>query len=152
MTENWKAVPGYGGLYEVSDLGRVRSYARGTARLLRPGIASHGYPTVALGRGKSRTVHSLVAEAFLGPRPAGQEVCHRDGDRANPALSNLVYGTRSENNIDASKMDRRRVSCAVVSGVKLAQGRLGLAATAKKYGISQSHVHNIWTGAQRAHG
>jgi hypothetical protein len=115
MTELWKPVVGHPD-YEVSSLGRVRSLSREwtqanryggehthrkLGRVLRPGIASNGYPTVVLGRGNSRTVHSLVTEAFLGPTPAGQEVRHQDGNRTNPRLDNLCYGTRSDNVRDA---------------------------------------------------
>lgn len=49
---------------------------------------------------KNRTVHSLVAEAFIGPRPPGCEVAHKDGSRTNNFLSNLRYATYSENNAD----------------------------------------------------
>jgi hypothetical protein len=45
-------------------------------------------------------VHVLVAAAFLGPCPDGQEVRHLDGDKLNNCLDNLIYGTRSENNLD----------------------------------------------------
>lgn len=100
MNENWKAVVGFEGRYEVSDLGRVRSWVRGE-RILRAGVSSNGYPTVALGRGNSRTVHSIVAEAFVGPKCDGQEVRHKDGNRKNPVASNLCYGTRSDNIGDA---------------------------------------------------
>src|SRR5690606_11217835 len=47
--------------------------------------------------GKSYRVHRLVMEAFVGPLPEGMEVRHLDDDPDNNALSNLVYGTRSEN-------------------------------------------------------
>lgn len=99
--EEWRAVVG-DPRYEVSNLGRVRSYRRSAqGRILRPGIASHGYPTVALGRGHTRTVHSLVAEAFIGSVPAGQEVRHKNGIRNDPRASNLHYGTRTQNITDA---------------------------------------------------
>ncbi len=101
-TEIWKPIQGYNSHYEISSFGRVRSSARGlNARLLKPGVASNGYPTVALGRKNTRTLHSLVAEAFLGPRPEGQEVRHIDGNRRNPAAANLCYGTRTQNIYDA---------------------------------------------------
>lgn len=109
MSEKWLPIPGYEGAYEVSDLGRVRSVARTGAtrripqRILRQSVGTHGYPKVTLQkglRGKSHTVHSLVALAFLGPRPGGMEVRHMDGNRLNPASSNLRYGTPSENKRD----------------------------------------------------
>jgi hypothetical protein len=106
-TERWLPIPRYKGLYEVSDFGRVRSVPRITrdgrsirGRLLRLGRHKHGYLTVNLWRDNryvTRTVHSLVAEAFLGPRPPGLEVRHLDGDPPNCRLSNLIYGTREEN-------------------------------------------------------
>jgi len=100
--ETWLPAPGFEGFYEVSDEGRVRSLHRGI-RTLRPGTAN-GYPMVILsvnGKRAKRYVHRLVAEAFIGPCPEGQEVRHRNDDRLNPALSNLLYGTSSENNYDA---------------------------------------------------
>lgn len=57
------------------------------------------YPRVQAA-GKLRYVHALVASAFIGPRPDGQEVRHLDGDRLNPNVANLAYGTRSQNRID----------------------------------------------------
>ncbi|WP_372732947.1 NUMOD4 motif-containing HNH endonuclease [Novosphingobium sp.] len=98
MSERWKTVLGFPD-YMVSSEGRVYSHI--SQKFLRPGIASNGYPTVALGRGNTRTLHSLVAETFIGPCPAGMEVRHRDGIRTNPKLSNLRYGSRSDNIKDA---------------------------------------------------
>ena len=98
MSERWRPIFNFPA-YMVSDQGRV--YSHRMQKYLRPGIASNGYPTVALGRGNTRTLHSLVAEAFIGLCPKGQEVRHRDGIRANPKLSNLRYGTRRDNILDA---------------------------------------------------
>ena len=119
MEENWKPVVGFEGAYEVSDQGNVRSIDRsyeqisrhGTkymhskkGRLLRPGRTSSGHLSVALGRGNSRTVHSLVMEAFVGPRPDKMEICHNNGNPADNRLENLRYATRSENILDAVKL------------------------------------------------
>lgn len=118
MSERWLPVVGFPN-YMVSDLGRVRSldhevwggpragFYTKPGRLLKPGIASNGYPTVALGRGNTRTVHSLVAGAFIEPCPEGMEVRHKDGNRKNPRLANLEYGTRSENTKDAFRHGTR---------------------------------------------
>jgi len=99
--EDWRDVVGFEGKYQVSNTGRVKSFARGNARVLKPGLTSVGYPSVVLGRGNTNLVHSLVAEAFIGPRPAGHEVLHGDGTRDNNVLSNLRYGTRAENLADS---------------------------------------------------
>jgi hypothetical protein len=103
----WLPVPDYEGLYEVSDSGLVRSIAR---RTTRGGVRAaslwgkrRAYLRVTLSKdGHIRTaaVHSLVAAAFLGPRPADMEVRHIDGDSLNNRLSNLAYGTHAENGLD----------------------------------------------------
>ena len=106
--ERWLPVPGSNGMYEVSDLGRVRSWKlwRGTTRprLLTVRRSKAGYAVVGL-RLRERTspeyVHRLVMETFIGPRPAGMEVCHRDGDRMDAYLTNLRYDTHSANTLDS---------------------------------------------------
>lgn len=99
VTESWLPIPGYEGIYEVSDQGRVRSFKRFPYILSAPHDA-YGYPCVSLyidrGR-KTWKVHRLVLFAFVGPMPKGLEIRHLDGNPANGTLSNLVYGTRSEN-------------------------------------------------------
>jgi hypothetical protein len=111
MPERWLPVVGYEDLYAVSDLGRVKSFhSRGRwksasgERLLSVAYNKRsGYAHVALcrdGGQETRNVHTLVLEAFVGPRPDGMEARHLDGDPANCALSNLRYGTSGENNLD----------------------------------------------------
>jgi hypothetical protein len=111
MIENWKPVIGYQNLYEVSDLGNVRSLDRFVpkekkprkGKLLKPrnDVKGAGYRYVNLSKNgipKKINVHILVLEAFVGPRPFAQaHARHLDGDRTNPALMNLVWGTPSEN-------------------------------------------------------
>lgn len=100
--ERWLDVVGYEGLYRVSDLGRVSGPRR---RVLAAPPNRRGYPQVGLYKAGQRRrtvfVHQLVAAAFIGPRPEGQECLHRDGDSGNPVLSNLRYGTHSDNLLDA---------------------------------------------------
>ena len=110
--ENWKEIAGTDGWYEVSDLGRVRSWykpgratgRRSEPRILRPTPNGNGYPMVWLCVEKERIptlMHTLVLEAFVGPRPAGMECCHADGDPANNMLTNLRWDTHSANLRDA---------------------------------------------------
>ena len=105
LAEIWKPVPGYEHNYEVSNHGDVRSRPRKATAggVLNPTVGKAGYLWIHLysdGRRITRAVHQVVAAAFLGPRPMGQEVRHLDGDKQNCALSNLAYGTRSENGRD----------------------------------------------------
>lgn len=109
--ERWVPVRGYEGLYEVSDLGRVRSLPRPGTRgvVLRPDVGGPGYPAVRLFRQGKKThlnVHSLVAVAFLGPRPAGGECRHLNGDQTDNRLVNLQWGTSAENSQDMMRHGR----------------------------------------------
>lgn len=114
--ETWKPVVGYEGSYEVSDHGRVRSVNReiidknGKKRSLRSvnlkGTAKDsGHLRVFLSKEGVETIyaiHYLVARTFIGPRPDGMpHIRHLDGNPRNNCLSNLKYGTSSENHFDA---------------------------------------------------
>lgn len=123
--EQWKPVVGYEGLYEVSDMGRVRGVDRiDSAGRHRPGVVLHqarkpnGRMQVRLsrhGRGGSVLVHRLVARAFHGQPAPGMEVRHLDGDTANNQAANLRWGTSSENKLDAVRhgthVETRKTSC-----------------------------------------
>jgi hypothetical protein len=109
--EIWKPIPDYEGLYEAGSLGHVRSIPRIdnlgrelAGRILKTPVGkAHGYPTVNLcrdGKPKLYLVHRLVAAAFLGPCPDGEEVRHKDGVRTNPAAANLEYGPHGDNERD----------------------------------------------------
>ena len=110
MTEEWRAVA-VAPDYEVSNLGRVRSLKFGKVRVLRPCVNTLGYHNHTLfeaGRPIFTTAHVLVAEAFIGPRPAGMVVRHWDDVRSNNNLSNLLYGTYADNVQDAIRNGRVR--------------------------------------------
>lgn len=104
-TEEWRDVPGYEGLYQVSNLGRVRRTK--TGRVLRPGKTRKGYFAVSFSRNsvrKSEYVHSCVARAFLGTRPEGLTINHKDGNKSNNCAANLEYCTNQENRDHAVRM------------------------------------------------
>ena len=135
--ETWKPVVGYEGLYEVSDLGRVRSLdrdipmVRGKQRytlhtkgqIIVPHERRHGYLAVCLygkesknGRFRQISVHRMVAEAFL-PNPSGhKEVNHLDENKQNNALSNLEWCDR-KHNVNYGTTQKRR-SEKIINGPK----------------------------------
>lgn len=116
MEEIWKPIKGYS-MYEVSNLGRVRSYLRGRGKwaklydtpqkILKPGGSKDFYLSVVLlgdnGIKKSIQVHHAVAAAFLEPRPPGMLVLHGDDNKRNNIPENLRYGTHKDNFEDAEK-------------------------------------------------
>lgn len=111
MTELWRPVDGYDGLYEVSDAGRVRSLPRAGTRggVLHGDVHPGGYPSVKLSKDGHKThltVHTLVISAFRGSRPPGQECRHVNGNPADNRLDNLLWGTSAENSQDMVKHGR----------------------------------------------
>jgi len=99
VMETWKPVPGFAS-YQVSDRGRIKSFARGKPRLLKPQPTKRGQLQVGLGRKNYRYVHRLVLEAFVGPCPDGMQGCHEDDVPSNNVLGNLRWDTQFGNMAD----------------------------------------------------
>lgn len=110
-TETWKTIPGYEGIYEVSNSGHVRSLdrvvetsngrrvsCRGVSISLATDKNGHKYFMAAkFGKKKTMYAHRAVMWAFVGPQPKGIVVCHNDGNPGNNRIENLRYDTQSEN-------------------------------------------------------
>lgn len=156
MEEIWKPVLGFEGCYEVSNLGKVRSLDRRTksGRLVRGVLLKLGYrvgyPCVTLYANNvphKLNVHSLVAEAFLGPRPEGLVVDHLDGVRSNSIASNLEYVTVRENTLRGrSSLKKKGVKCPLV-GVTVRGERF---VASKRFGAKLYHIGTYPT-AEEAH-
>lgn len=108
MEEIWKNIVGYIGLYEVSNLGKVKRFYKSKRSrpfiILSPGVNDkHGHLFVHLSKNGIKTkyyIHRLVLMAFIGPCPIGMECRHLDGNPSNNRLDNLCWGTRKENQDD----------------------------------------------------
>lgn len=166
MSEIWRDVVGAMGWYEVSDYGSVRSwrkpgqYGKGRRRvtplILSPGTDSDGRLAVVIAypdKRRSRMIHQLVMESFVGPRPDGLEACHNDGNNTNNKLSNLRYDTPTSNQADrvlhgtsnrGERMARSKLNRAQVDEIiaRCAAGEKQNA-VAKIYGVDPSHVSRI---------
>jgi len=129
--EYWKPVPGYEGLYWVSDLGNVKSLNynhTGEEQILRPRKGTGGYLKVLLcknGKKKNCYVHRLVWEAFNGPIPKGMQINHLNEDKTDNRLENLSlmtpkqnlnYGTR---NVRAAKTKSKKVEQFMLDGTHI---------------------------------
>jgi len=100
-TETWKQVPNFPS-YEVSDLGRVRSWKTKKPRYLKPSKSGGCYFVILCSNGNRyfKRVHRLVLIAFVGLPPEGYECGHRDGNPSNNRISNLRWITHKENMVD----------------------------------------------------
>ena len=123
MEEKWRDIRGYEGLYQVSNLGRVRSlrdnHGKCREKILKACNYSHGYKYVNLyseGVLKKFLIHRLVAETFIDNPNNYSQVNHRDENKSNNKLENLEwctvkynsnYGTRNIRRIRAQKGQSR---------------------------------------------
>lgn len=112
--EIWKDVVGYEGLYQISNLGRVKSLARKIDHvkyiedrgdvIMTPFLNKNGYFTVMLHKNrkkKQHRIHQMVARAFI-PNPLGKEMInHIDCNTQNNRVENLEWCTNSENQLHA---------------------------------------------------
>lgn len=154
MSEEWRAVVGFEGLYEVSNLGQIRS----PICILRQQIQSNGghLRVVICKKGKyyGRYVHRLVCEAFNGPPPFPKaQALHKDDIETNNIPSNLYWGTHQQN-MDDMEANGNRIKGenhpgAILNWDKVREIRrlyaegMKPAHIAKKFGVAGTRVHSI---------
>lgn len=115
--EIFRDIRGYENLYQVSNLGNVKSLNyknKNIEHLLSQGINQFGYKFVVLCKGnnqKNFRVHRLVADAFI-PNPNNHKIVnHKDGNKQNNICDNLEWCTYSENLIHAYKNGLTKPHC-----------------------------------------
>lgn len=179
MNEIWKDIEGFIGIYQVSNLGSVRSIDRKVfnkgnnswcykkGRILKPTRDRGGYLYVGLHnkenvKTNSVKIHRLVAMAFCKGYEEGLEVNHKNGVRDDNRSENLEWVTRSENIRDIYKRglntngDKNNAS-------KLKNEYIGIIASlydsgisqsiiAKAFGVSQTTISNIITNTHYKNG
>ncbi len=178
MGEIWRDVVGFEERYEVSSGGRIRSKPRvlpfksrkGTwhvrqagARFLTEQRINSGYLVVHFWKDDKRTVrtvHSVVAAAFIGPRPARHDVAHWNGDKTDNRAANLRYATRRENHADkirhhtqvrGSRVPGARLTEKQIPELRRLYGKVTGREAAKRFGVSPMTVWRIWYGETWTH-
>lgn len=150
--EKWKPVRDFEDTYEISNFGRVR-------RILKTRMQSRadGYLFFPLYRNRKavyRTIHSMVAEAFIGPRPPCHDVHHKDADKRNNRDTNLEYLTRSANTKAAwkagawkeRKIGRNQWRLTPKQVIEIRRSKLAGYKLAERYHVSQSTIHEVRRG------
>lgn len=161
---DWRVIEGFED-YEVSRFGDVRRVTPAQGAVVGRRIRRHthtatGYPDVRLrkeGRTYSIAIHRLVAAAFLGPRPEGQQIRHLDGDKMNANDWNLRYGSAVENAQDkvlhgrsfftGASNPKAKISAIDAQAIReLYKGGRPAKAIAEDFGLHESTVHRIVSG------
>ena len=169
----WKDIPGYEGRYQASTDGQIRSCAwishieprNGKAaydrphksKILRMCVGSNGYYYVGLRKSAKANkasylpVHHLVALTYLGERPVGAVICHKDGDKLNCSVNNLRYDSRRENSLDVYRCGE---TCGKLTPEQVRIIKTRLIAgdmqknIAKDFCVSQAAISTIKTGVR----
>lgn len=155
-----KAIKGFEGLYGITEDGKVWSFY--TNKFIKSSLLNTGYPMVTLWDGKKshgRTLHRLVAEAYIPNPDEKPHVNHKDSNRLNPHVDNLEWCTRSENmrhGLASGNFDGKLARNGAQNGnaklnartVKAIRSEVGLTykQIAAKYNISLSTSWRVVTG------
>lgn len=160
--EVWRDIDGYDGLYQVSNMGRVRSCKYGKWKVLKPATINKGYFFVNLwrnGEGKHYLVHRLVAEAFI-PNPDDKpQVNHINGVKNDNREVNLAWCTSSENRQHAydaglNKSGEDNITTKLLNAdvewirehYKPYDPEFGACALARRFNVSHGTILNIVKG------
>ena len=155
--EQWHDVGGYEGLYQVSNFGRVKSFHRGTVKILKPAL-KHCYLFIELnraGNAEQILIHRLVAQEFI-PNPDGKpQVNHRDGHKLNNYVDNLEWVTGSENQQHAVlngliKSGEKNYNAKLTNGqaeyIRENPNKLSQKELADKFGVRLATISNVQIG------
>lgn len=145
--EEWRDVVGYEGLYQVSNLGNLRSlhwYGGNNIKQLAKNVRPDGYLSVNLhkdGKPHPKTIHRLVAQAFI-PQEEGKDfVNHKDENRANNCVENLEWCDKSYNQLYSMKLHPEREKIFTDNLRNKETGELGSRFTKK--GIAHTNFERV---------
>ena len=152
MKEIWKDIKGYEGIYQVSNLGRIKRVE--TDRILKPLKHTKGYLNIGLYKNHTaskKLIHRLVAQAFIPNSENKPEINHIDEDKANNRVNNLEWSTRKENNNYGTHNDRMSKTQSIpIIATNLETGDstefYGTNECARQLGLYQQHITSVLKG------
>lgn len=166
--EIWKDIEGYEGLYQVSNLGRVKSLPKllknrwgeykSKEKIMKPIVSQKGYYNVSLRKDKNKkycAIHRLVAQAFISNPLNLPQVNHKDEDKTNNCVGNLEWCTNYYNENYGTKNARRaeKLCKKVIQYTK--EGNLirewNSIKETEKEGFNRSHVTSCCKGRRKSH-
>lgn len=163
MEEVWKDIPGYEGIYQASNLGRINSLHFGRCKILKQVADSSNYKMVFLWKNKKRKielVHRLILKSFKGNSEL--QCNHINGIKHDNRIENLEWVTRSENAIHAYKIgihesvrgERNGISKLTEKDVRLIKrmnGKRSIKTMAKLYHVSYQTIWGILNNKSWSH-
>ena len=151
MIEIFIPVKGYEGMYEVDELGNVKSLERfdsagnfKRSRILKQETNNAGYKRVTLckeGKTKRFFVHRLIYSTFNGEIPKGYEIHHKDFDKTNNKLENLDLVTKWENSYYSKENRNNKIDIKQV--LEIRNSDLSNKDLSKIYGVSPRQILRI---------
>lgn len=151
MTEEWRPIKGYDGLYLISASGAI--YSNYTQRIMRQTINKKGYKAVSLckdGKRKVREVHRIIAETFLENTIDGYaEVNHKDGIKTNNALENLEWVTKGGNLQHAYRKLNRKTAGKPIRCIDTGAEYASAADAGRSTGINATAIRQVLCGIKK---
>jgi NUMOD4 motif/HNH endonuclease len=155
--EIWKEITGYEQRYQVSSLGSVRN---SSGYILATFPNKQGYRRVSLCKNNKRSnpyVATLVTESFIGKRPDGKQINHKNFNLLDNSVGNLEWVTAQENithqRMSGRKIARQKLTDHNIKHIRLAHRCFGMTQThlGKWFVVDQSTVSDIIRGKQWKH-
>jgi hypothetical protein len=147
IKEIWVEIKNYEGLYEASNLGRVRN---ADGLILKQHINTHGYLQCNLSKNnvkKAFRIHRIIADSFIPNPKRKEQVNHLDGVKTNNYVNNLEWCTRIENMRHANENGLinkvKKLSHPDVVEIRENKHNLTHAELGKMYGVSQTQISRI---------
>jgi hypothetical protein len=151
--EIYRDIPGYEGYYQASNKGNVRSVR--TGRILAQTKNNGGYPMVSISvncKHEMKTVHRLVAQAFIENPLNHRDVNHIDGDKTNNDSDNLEWVEHSDNIRHSYSELKQRRNDVAVKCIETGMIYRSIKEASEKIGISRGAIQHAIDGLTRRAG